>query len=607
MAAPGIAAGVAAVVGSGLVAFTTAASISVLFGVGGGGLAAYKIHRRTKGLTEFQFQKETSRGNLHCVICLSGWLRDIQDFQRPWGVAPRKPPLSEKEKIERFYAKVNPDHLEKSSKVVSAWKGEEKQLYEVLKSKYGVTPDNLWEGERAEYFLENDEESTVVQVLELLGIKIRPKTIKEIRKEKSTTATRDFSKQSEGEEHSSSSSSLSDLSEFSKEMLATSPNKQSSNTTLGNKTNDSLNSITTLGSTVGKKASSSTSKVVRAPWSFQHLYSGELYTIRWESLLLLELCDSVADLAVDFVGSATREILRHTAFSTLMSAVALPIVMINGANMIDGTWTLAIERSEEAGIELANILLSKEAGHRPVTLIGYSMGARSIYVCLKELIKLQEQWIAGEREDIREPASVVEDVILMGMPNHLSLRSWMAIRTVVAGRIVNCYSTKDWIIGLMFQYKRMAIGRKVCGTSKVNVPGVENYNVTSLIQSHTDYCDAVPDILKLVQYDVPNDFVVRGKFTQDEEEEEEDSLVGENTDVENLDVAVDATQQESKDDHDKNSVDNELSTDNTKSTALILEKNIKPLSETLENVSDGNFKGQDQSQDDRILMNSSYT
>ena len=43
---------------------------------------------------------------------------------------------------------------------------------------------------------------------------------------------------------------------------------------------------------------------------------------------------------------------------------------------------------------------------------------------------------------IREPASIVEDAILMGTPNHVSLKSWEACRRVVAGRIINCYSRK---------------------------------------------------------------------------------------------------------------------------------------------------------------------
>ncbi len=50
-------------------------------------LLGYKMHRRTKGLTEFDFQKEgsikKSEAELFSTVCISGWLRDSRDFQRP--------------------------------------------------------------------------------------------------------------------------------------------------------------------------------------------------------------------------------------------------------------------------------------------------------------------------------------------------------------------------------------------------------------------------------------------------------------------------------------------------------------------------------------------
>lgn len=155
------------------------------------------------------------------------------------------------------------------------------------------------------------------------------------------------------------------------------------------------------------------------------------------------------------------------------------------------------------------------------------MGARVIYSCLKELARHQEIWEAHQQkkklpasrwkqntkdedrgEDklkyIREPASIVEDVILMGMPNHVSLKSWEASRRIVAGRVINCYSRKDLILSLMFQMKRFqGILRPVCGTSPVAVNGVENYDVTDLVSAHNDYCLVAGEILKRVRHGQP--------------------------------------------------------------------------------------------------------
>ena len=172
---------------------------------------------------------------------------------------------------------------------------------------------------------------------------------------------------------------------------------------------------------------------------------------------------------------------------------------------LDDDWTLVIGRSDEAGKELARCLLSSSAGRRPVTLVGYSFGARAIFSCLRELVRYQEIWEAKRREapedspqkpgkttisndgegkkktnkeddfdfDV-EPASVLEDVILMGMPSHLDLDAWKECRQIIAGRFVNAYSRTDRILSIMFKYKRIMGGliTPVCGTCTVAVPGV---------------------------------------------------------------------------------------------------------------------------------------
>jgi Protein of unknown function (DUF726) len=97
--------------------------------------------------------------------------------------------------------------------------------------------------------------------------------------------------------------------------------------------------------------------------------------------------------------------------------------------LIDGTWTLVVERADEAGRELAQSLLFSCAGNRPIALVGFSFGGRVIYSCLKELARLQEKWedyyerqARGEVaqwkkdsyfENMREPASIVCDVSLL--------------------------------------------------------------------------------------------------------------------------------------------------------------------------------------------------
>jgi hypothetical protein len=541
LAAPGIAAGVAALAGTSaataaaVVALTSTAAVTTIFGVGGAGLAAYKMHRRSQGLTEFEFRKESGHENeeeeaaveaeLFTTICLSGWIRDRCDFQRPWGVQPTDPPIKDKlELLERFYTVYKPENIPRCKEILKRWRGEEENLWSIIGEKYGRDPSHLFpikSGPRDKASLTLDQ----VELIDQLFIELGYAAPEEKENKKSAFGkmrsgwrnrfSKSKEKEDEGEQESTIPISASDLN------VGTSFRE--------------LDATSTMESTPAPEErpeedykSDDLPAHTKTVWDYQHTYGGELYTVRFESDILIELGDSVEDLAVDAVSNGTQMLLKTTVFATLLTAVAIPTALLKVANMIDGSWTLAIERSDEAGKELARSLLFSQAGRRPVSLVGYSMGARIIYVCLKELARYQEKWeemreldakkaASGEKnksdrsivqdfgvENMREPASILEDVILMGMPNHLSLKSWYLARQLVAGRLVNCYSRKDLVLALMFRYKRMTTGwRKVCGTCAIDVPGVENYDVTDLISGHAQYCTEAGTILKRVKHGQP--------------------------------------------------------------------------------------------------------
>jgi Protein of unknown function (DUF726) len=561
LAAPGIAAGIAAFAGGtaatavAAALFSSTLAVTTIFGVGGGSLAAYKMQRRTQGLTEFTFCKDTGKeskskddaddaveAELFSTICLSGWLRDRFDFQRPWGRTPSYPRLTDRlELLERFYSIYRPDHV---AKILETWKGEEKELWELLREKYGRSPDNLFpldEGPRFQGALTLEQREVVDQQFVELGYTTlpaaksgqptpfermrvgwkrrmqEPQKVSQCWRETPARIQERSSMLPVDSLHGPHLLGTSHASSFTDGASAASSGLESESTT----------ECMTPDNREDSNDSPSQPKHLSTVWDYEANYGGEMYTIRWESELLTELCDSVADLAFDLVSSGSAQILKHTALSTLLAAVAWPYALVNAANMIDGTWTLAVERADEAGKELARSLLMSRAGHRPVTLVGFSFGARAIYSCLKELARYQEKWEdyqernesqsyvqpaampvdVDEHSDefyryMREPASIVEDVILMGMPNHLSLSSWIACRQVVAGRLVHCFSQKDLILSLMFQFKRFGL-KPVCGTVPVAVPGVENIDVTDLVQGHQDYCLVAGDILKRVRHCQP--------------------------------------------------------------------------------------------------------
>jgi len=479
---------------------TSTAAVTTIFGVGGGGLVAYKMQRRTIGLTEFEFCKESSSScrqqhdstpkpsdtpdaELFSTVCLSGWLRDDYDFQRPWGVVPSRPPITDRlELLERFYSVYRPDHVHKCSQILASWKGEEEQLWALLRQTYGRDPDHLFPLDSGARFcgsLTHEQQEVVDQLFTALGCTVASSGEKKDKERRIPFERMRLGLKKDITPRGDTGRSLFD-SLHGPHYDDIAALEASSGVSSEFESGSSTDPVQTKEK--DKSREFEKPKHLFTVWDYQATYGGELYTVRWESRLLEELCDSVADLAADVVTGATTTLLKYTAFSTLVAAMALPVALKSAADMIDGTWTLVVERADAAGKELAQSLLFSSAGNRPVNLVGFSFGARAIYSCLKELARYQEKWedyrekrkrSAPKRENhrkrgdteesdvfferMREPSSIVESAILMGLPNHLSLSSWKACRQVVAGRLVNCFSQKDLILSLMFQFKKLGL------------------------------------------------------------------------------------------------------------------------------------------------------
>ena len=145
LAAPALASaigGIAALTGAGaahsaalLAVLATFKAGAALFGVGGGGLSAYKMKKRTAGLSDFSIRRENieqfmylgasdekmKKGieamlpQLHTTVAVSGWLRDndIADFQLAWGIQPtckyaKADDNRRLRQLRRFYSIYNP-------------------------------------------------------------------------------------------------------------------------------------------------------------------------------------------------------------------------------------------------------------------------------------------------------------------------------------------------------------------------------------------------------------------------------------------------------------------------------------------------------------------
>ena len=266
-------------------------------------------------------------------------------------------------------------------------------------------------------------------------------------------------------------------------------------------------------------------------WDWRRVYGiADIHTISWESKHLSSLCHIVENLALEVSSQATKVALQFSVIGAIISAVAIPSALMTASKLIDDPYQICILRADEAGRELAKCLLQSDE-RRPVSLVGFSFGARVIYACLRELARQQEIWEDSRapktcssssdqkvdsrlpsflqkkknKESLRfeydrEPASLVEDVVFIGLPRVFDKTVISSCRRVTGGRLVNCYIDHDWLLSLMFA----ARGGFPCGIRPIkDVPGVENIDVSDLVESHIKYADAVPRILQRVRFFEP--------------------------------------------------------------------------------------------------------
>ncbi|XP_010137690.1 PREDICTED: transmembrane and coiled-coil domain-containing protein 4 [Buceros rhinoceros silvestris] len=222
-----------------------------------------------------------------------------------------------------------------------------------------------------------------------------------------------------------------------------------------------------------------------APWSSM-LQSSEQYCLAWESKYLMELGSTLDTLLNGFVNMMAQEALKLTVFSGIVTALTWPTSLLTVASVIDNPWGVCLHRSAEVGKHLAHILLSRQQGKRPVTLIGFSLGARVIYFCLQEM--------AQEKDS----QGILEDVVLLGAPVEGEAKYWKALTKVVSGRIVNGYCRGDWL--LRFVYRTSSVQINVAGLQPVDLDDrrMVNMDLSSVVSGHLDYMKQMDTILRAV-------------------------------------------------------------------------------------------------------------
>ncbi|KAG2531231.1 hypothetical protein BBO99_00001651 [Phytophthora kernoviae] len=436
LAAPAIAASLTALGGAGITigaAVGSAAGVTattVLFGTAGAGVVGMKADTRTRGVHEFNFDLVSAGDGMNVYICVSGWLDDDDPPARGF----RRAWGDSREYLRAFYRQQNPEKVDQVDQVMDRYKGREDEFFAILRRTYNIEAGSP----------ENDP----------LGI--------------------------------------ADLSRIA---MADSDTRFSDLTSLNSDSNAiSSSSTTTTTSSVSSSVWELGTKhePLRA-WRWKDRFpQGDQYCLMWEEATLRRFGKSMRSFAAEQVSNyATTELVKYTALAALFAAVAIPRVILRLTDIIDNAWTITMNNADTSGKLLAGALRQREQGLRPVTLVGYGMGARLIFSCLKELANSESQ---------DESCGIVENAVLLGSPVPMARADWINARRMVSGRLINGYSEKDWMLGVMYRYQGWALNS--AGIAPIDIAGVENVDLSEIIGGHLEYKSKIGAIMDLLQLEV---------------------------------------------------------------------------------------------------------
>ena len=214
------------------------------------------------------------------------------------------------------------------------------------------------------------------------------------------------------------------------------------------------------------------------------LDTGEQYVLSFESVQLQSLGRFLNELLTSQVISyASIGVLKQTLLANLTAALIWPVALLSLSSIIDNRWSVLLDRSEQAGKLLASVLIHHFQGSRPIILIGYSLGSRVIYFCLRELYR-------------KKAFGIVHEAYLLGTPAPASTCFWNEMGCVVSGRLVNGYARDDWILG--FLLRSWIAQTPLAGLNAIDSPFVENIDLSEHIENHLDYRKRMPWLLSLL-------------------------------------------------------------------------------------------------------------
>ncbi|KAJ1959741.1 Transmembrane and coiled-coil domain-containing protein 4, partial [Dipsacomyces acuminosporus] len=218
---------------------------------------------------------------------------------------------------------------------------------------------------------------------------------------------------------------------------------------------------------------------------------GDAYTLYFETKELAALEGALSKFVNSTAKNAAITLaIQQTALHVLVGAFAWPLAILKIGQLIDTPWSVGLVRAKRAGKLLAEVLIQRAHGNRPVTLVGYSLGALAIFTCLQELHR-------------GKAYGIVDSVVLLGMPaDGADKDAWSKCCHCVARQVVIGFSRNDWL--LAFLLRASSFCAHLAGLSGVDLDmfadqplvrrKLTNLDLSELVENHSCYLSRLDDI-----------------------------------------------------------------------------------------------------------------
>ncbi|RKP04801.1 hypothetical protein THASP1DRAFT_20671 [Thamnocephalis sphaerospora] len=219
-----------------------------------------------------------------------------------------------------------------------------------------------------------------------------------------------------------------------------------------------------------------------------HLKDHDVYALAFDTAVLHELDEAFRKfVAVEAADYLIDQLLSQTVLNAVLAPLSAPMTLMKLGSIIDNPWGMAMNRARKAGHALADILQDRVQGRRPISLIGYSVGALVIFKCLQELAKRRCYGLVDSGKSA---------LVLLGAPVRVDSQRWSDVRSVVSGRLVNGYIKSDWVLAFLYRVHERKL--KPAGLQPISTPGVESVDLSDIVQGHLCYRKQLDAILHAI-------------------------------------------------------------------------------------------------------------